>query len=93
MVSGGIVLWFTYSALSSIARGVLAVEETPFAARLAGQLLGVTAALMVLAAYIPPGFVRKRFHIQSIFEDTRPDEPDRKRSARPSVLHLAPSAA
>lgn len=90
MVSGGIVLWFTYSALSSITQGLLDVREPPFAARLAGQMLGVLAALMVLAAYIPPGFARRRLHVHSIFEDAGPEEPpEQKRQARPQVLHLA----
>ena len=89
MVSGGIVLWFTYSTLSSITQGLLHIQDPPFLARLAGQLLGVTAALMVLAAYIPPGPLRKRLHVRSIFEDPEPEDAEPAHQARPHVLRLA----
>lgn len=89
MVSGGIVLWFTYSALNSITQGLLDIQDPPFAARLAGQLLGVLAALMVLAAYLPPGPVRRRLHVRSIFEEPAPEQPEPTRRARTHVLRLA----
>lgn len=72
MVSGAFILWFGFSAISSVMRAVLSLAETPFGAQLVSQLMGVLAAALVLLAYIPPGFIRAK-GVHGVFDHTAAD--------------------
>lgn len=65
MVSGGIILWFTFSVGNTL---VAASTQTPAGdvSALISRSLGVLAAALVLLAYLPPRFVQRRFGVQSI---------------------------
>jgi len=81
MVSGGIALWFAYSTIASALRFVSGATGQSFAGQVAGQLLGLLAAAMVLLAYLPPSFVRRRFGIVSLADEMPAEEESPRRQA------------
>lgn len=73
MIGGTILLWFGSSFLAYVPTGDSRLGESdvwPIATR----LIGLVAALLVLAAYLPPAWVRKRYLVDPIEETptTRP---------------------
>ncbi len=58
LVSLGLGLWFMYSVFGTLFRFITETEET-YAGLVVAQVVGLVAALMVLAAYAPPRPVRR----------------------------------
>ncbi len=61
LVSWSIIVWFSSSYLASIA----GLSEYDWW-QLVSRFIGLTAALTILAAYVPPKWVRKRFGIEAV---------------------------
>jgi hypothetical protein len=64
LVAGSIIVWFGSSILASAAQ-----VGTELWWQLASRGLSIMAALVILAAYTPPGFVKRRFGILSIDDE------------------------
>lgn len=67
LVSWSIIGWFG-SALVASSSGLAQADEW----QLASRAIGLLAALTILLAYHPPAFVRRRYGIVSITEETGP---------------------
>ena len=67
MVTTAILVWFG----SSLVATALAANES-LAWQLLSRLIGVAAALGILFAYKPPGWVRAKYQVHAIESDARP---------------------
>ncbi len=66
LVSGGIVLWFTFSFVTTLASIGSATDEAPYWQDVTGQLLGLLAASMALLAFMPPLRIRRWFEGEAV---------------------------
>ncbi len=69
LVSGGIVLWFGFSLVGLVAGAASGEAEQSMAQQIISQSLGLAAAGMVLAAYVPPGPLAKRYGLRSVRDE------------------------
>lgn len=70
IIAGSIVAWFSTSLIGQIPWGDSRVADLPHW-QLFTRLVGLAAALAILAAYVPPRWVRERYGILSIEENPR----------------------
>lgn len=67
LIASAIIVWFGSSIL-----GTAAGVSTSLAWQLFSRLIGVLGALVILVAYLPPAWVRQKYHIRSIHEEAAP---------------------
>lgn len=67
LVSLSIIVWFG-SALAAAFTGINQNDDWQIASR----AIGLAAALTILMAYYPPGFLKRRFGLTSVSEDAAP---------------------
>lgn len=67
LVSGSFVLWFGWSVLSTALQLNQRYPDS-VALQVVGRTIGVLAAVVVLMAYRPPAFLRRRWHVRAADE-------------------------
>jgi hypothetical protein len=88
VVSLSIIAWFLSSFLASVA----GLGESD-AWQLASRGIGLGAALLILTAYHPPGWMRRRLHIAAVGGEPPPTPPTPKRDMGPKRPSGLPSWA
>lgn len=67
LIASAIIVWFGSSIL-----GTAAGVSTSLTWQLISRVIGILGALVILVAYLPPAWVREKYHIRSIRDEVAP---------------------